>query len=418
MKIFPFGVLAVLLALPANSLPQEGGKREGVRRGTIVKIDADKLAVTLRSEKETIEAVADEDTRFFEARGKNVRDKLASFPVGAEVQFLVRTLDGKNRLVGLRQFPPKKGPRPQPAGKFDSSRLVPLDELGEREYKEGFRGGFYPGGKNVRPAAHEDAGRRLAAQIQPLGADGKPDPRGKIVMVSIGMSNTSQASNGFRKALAGAEGLHPRFVFVNGALGGQTAARIRSTETPQGAKYWEAVDGRLKEAGLTPAQVQVAWIKQADAGPRAGFPAYAKTLEEELADIVRILPRRFPNIKLAYLSSRTYGGYATTGLNPEPYAYESGFSVKWLIERQIQGEAGLNFDPRKGKVQAPWLSWGPYLWANGSKKRADGFFYEAADFAADGTHHSAAGSAKIGRLMLEFFRTDATTRPWFTAGDR
>src|ERR671936_402607 len=49
------------------------------------------------------------------------------------------------------------------------------------------------------------------------------------------------------------------------------------------------------------------------------------------AAIVAILRARYPNLKLVYVSSRTYGGYATTPLNPEPYAYDSGFAVKWLV---------------------------------------------------------------------------------------
>jgi hypothetical protein len=164
---------------------------------------------------------------------------------------------------------------------------------------------------------------------------------------------------------------------------------------------------------VTREQVQAVWIKQADAGPNQGFPGYARTLQGELAEIVRSLPKRFPNLKLVYLSSRTYGGYAKTPLNPEPYAYESGFAVKWLIEQQLQGDPALNFDPARGPVRAPWVSWGPYLWANGSTKRADGFAYEEADFAADGTHESPAGQRKVGGLLLQHFKTDPTTRGWF-----
>src|SRR5262249_55228960 len=111
--------------------------------------------------------------------------------------------------------------------------------------------------------------------------------------------------------------------------------------------------------------------------------------------------------------SRTYGGYARTPLNPEPYAYESGFAVRWLIEQQLKGEAALNYDAKKGPVRAPWLSWGPYLWANGSTPRTDGFHYEERDLAQDGTHLSPSGQEKVGRLMLRFFQNDATTRPWF-----
>ncbi|MCI0683376.1 MAG: hypothetical protein L0Y71_14830 [Gemmataceae bacterium] len=294
----------------------------------------------------------------------------------------------------------------------DRSKLIPLPELGTGKY-HGFEGGFYPGGKNERPKEHEAAGLRLARDIMPRGADGQPHPEGKIVLLSIGMSNTSQASQGFSRQLRDADGVNPHMVFVNGAQGGMTAARIQDPTSDSGVKYWTTIDQRLEQAGLTRAQVQAVWIKQADAGPSQGFPAYAKKLQGELARIVQLLPERFPNVKLAYLSSRTYGGFATTKLNPEPYAYESGFSVKWLIEQQLQGDAGLNCDPARGKVKAPWLSWGPDLWANGAKKNRAGVSYEESDFGKDGTHHSPAGVEKLGRHLLEFFRTDTTTRGWF-----
>ena len=195
---------------------------------------------------------------------------------------------------------------------------------------------------------------------------------------------------------------------------GRKAAAIQDpNDNGRGARYWSVVDERLKQAGVSREQVQVVWIKQADAGPSQGFPRYAQTLQAELARIVQIFPVRFPNAKLTYLSSRTYGGYATTTLNPEPYAYESGFAVKWLVEQQLQGDSALNFDPDKGSVKSPWLSWGPYFWANGGTKRADGFAYEASDFSGDGTHQSPSGQRKVGGLMLDFFKTDSTTRPWF-----
>ena len=36
--------------------------------------------------------------------------------------------------------------------------------------------------------------------------------------------------------------------------------------------------------------------------------------------------------------------------NSEPFSYESGFAVKWLIERQLWGEAALNFDSANGDL--------------------------------------------------------------------
>ena len=175
------------------------------------------------------------------------------------------------------------------------------------------------------------------------------------------------------------------------------------------------MDERLSAAGVTRAQVQAAWIKEADAGPTQGFPAYARKLQGELQRIVQLMRPRFPNLKLVYLSSRTFGGYARTPLNPEPYAYESGFAVKWLIEQQLRGEPDLNNSPARGPVKAPWLSWGPYLWANGLKKRADGLFYAESDFGGDGTHPSASGRRKVAEQLRAFFNTDPTTRTWFLA---
>jgi hypothetical protein len=207
-------------------------------------------------------------------------------------------------------------------------------------------------------------------------------------------------------------------VFVNGAGPFPAEAIHNPDDSDRGAKYWTEVDVGLKQADATRAQVQAIWIKLAQAA-RDGFPEYARKLQSELTRLVQILPPRFPNPKLVYLSSRTYGGYATTSLNPEPYAYESGFFVKWLIEEQLKGNPALNYDPSKGAVKSPWLSWGPYLWANGQSKRsADGLIWEQADFQDDGTHQSAAGRRKAGQLLLDFFKSDSTTRAGSTGRKR
>ena len=123
---------------------------------------------------------------------------------------------------------------------------------------------------------------------------------------------------------------------------------------------------------------------------------------------------RFPNLKLV-TSNRTYGGWAKNRLNPEPYAYETGFAVKWVVEQQIKGDPALSLDPERGPVLSPWLSWGPDLWANGTTPRKDGYHYVEGDLRADdGTHEEVQGQDKVGRELLKFFTTDTTTRSWFT----
>ncbi|HEV3144002.1 MAG TPA: hypothetical protein VGZ47_08980 [Gemmataceae bacterium] len=411
----------LLLGLKAagNDAPPIGRIGGGdIRRAKIKKLDIGKMVITLTLADKDVEFGLAENTQVLDAQGDTLKEKLKGFKEGSPIMFMARKGEGKDTVVAMK-LDDGKGPAAGPAGKpplvkVDSSQFKPLTELGTEKYK-GYEGGLYPGGKNERPAEHEAAGVALAKQIQPLDADGKQSPNGKIVLLSVGMSNTAQSSNGFQRQLAGFHDANPHFQFVTGAQGGMTAQAIQNPDdNGSGTRYWTKVDEMLKTAGVTRAQVQAIWIKQADAGPREGFPGYAQKLQGELAKIVQIFPSRFPNCKLVYLSSRTYGGYAKTALNPEPYAYESGFSVKWLIEQQIKGEPALNYDPKKGTVKAPWLSWGPYLWANGSTKRADGFSYSEEDFSAgDGTHQSASGTEKVGKLMLDFFKSDSTTKPWF-----
>ena len=409
-------IVFVVLILPSWLFAQD------IERGTLKKLDVAGKKVTVEIDGKTREFSLTDDTRVLGGTGKDLAEKLKDFREGNAIMVQPVTRGGKEVLRGIALGDRRSGNQPGRKNdgerrriSDDTSSLKPLNELGREKYQS-FEGGFYPGGKNERPSDHEAAGLKLARQVQPLNAQGQPDPNGKIVLMSVGMSNTSQSSEGFQRALREATDVNPRVQFVNGAQGGMTAFAIQDpNDSRTGKRYWDTVDQRLQQAGATREQVQVIWIKQADAGPTQGFPKYAQTLQAELARIVQIFPARFPNTKLVYLSSRTYGGYATTGLNPEPYAFESGFSVKWLIEQQIDGDKSLNFDPARGEVKAPWLSWGPYLWANGSTKREDGFAYEPDDFTSnDGTHQSPSGQRKVGQLLLKFFETDSTTKPWFT----
>jgi Cu/Ag efflux protein CusF len=393
-----------------------------VRRGKIKNVDPEKGIIVITVDGKDHDLILTENTQIVDVANQPARQRLKhpGFKEGALVMFRTTTKDGKTVLAGLKLVGPNgqtsNQPKPDPV---DLSKLIPLTDMGTKEH-QGYPGGLYPGGKNERPAAHEAAGQELAKQVQPLDADGKPSANGKIVVLSVGMSNTNQAFAGFMHVAKGDTEINPKVVLVNGAQGGMTAEIIqnenggRANPNGQRLSYWPQVDNLLAKAGVTRPQVQAVWIKQADAGPSEGFPKYAQRLQGELTKIVQLLHRRFPNLKLVYLSSRTYGGFAKTRLNPEPYAYESGFSVKWLIEQQLKGDPELNYDRARGEVKAPWLSWGPYLWARGADKRSDGFSYEEGDFSAsDGTHESQAGVAKIGNQMLHFFKTDSTTKGWF-----
>jgi lysophospholipase L1-like esterase len=295
---------------------------------------------------------------------------------------------------------PKPLQRPASDCTRTSVGFTPLNDLGTGTYN-GYQGGLYMFGSNRPPLDYRWMGQAHAQLIVPLNAKGNPDPNGRLVLLSIGMSNTTQEFSTFKPMADADPQKNPKLTIVDGAQGGQDAEIIRNPS----AQYWTIVDQRLTAAGVTPNQVEAAWLKEAVAGESRTFPADAVELENALRDIVGIMRTRYPNLQIVFLSSRIYAGYATTTLNPEPHAYNSAFSVKWLIEEHINSLG-----------DGPWLDWGPYLWADGLTPRSDGLIWECADFQSDGTHPSASGRQKVANMLLDFFKTNEMAVGWFLRG--
>jgi hypothetical protein len=434
-------LLAIVVALGMHItwLPAQETKTKQVpaQRGTLKAVDAEQGVVTITYEGQDQDLPVVPQTMIQDLAGQPAAGGLknAGFKPGAAIMFRVRQQDGKAVLGGVKLAAGNAGQANggqnivdrirQAPPKIDLSQLNPLTDMSPEERYKGFQGGLYPDGKNERPAAHTAAGLALAKQIEALGKDGKPSADGRIVLVTIGMSNTMQASSGLLRMVKAEKDINPKLTIVNGANGGMTADKIqnidggRSYNNGPFVKYWEYVNEQLAKSGVTPAQVQAAWLKEANPGPTLPFPDHAKELEQQQAKILQIMRQRFPNLKLVYISSRIFGGWAKASLNPEPYAYESNYAAKWLVERQIKGDPALNFDSSKGPAKAPWLSWGPYLWANGTTPRKDGFFYVEDDLREDDrTHESEQGQDKVGRELIKFFKADPTSRDWFTSEDR
>jgi hypothetical protein len=321
--------------------------------------------------------------------------------------------------------------RPAAAADCDATSLglVPLTELGAELHLDAYAGGLYPNG-NAMPADHRAAGLARAGAVVPRDAAGAPHPAGSVVLLSIGMSNTTMewcssaggagcASWSFTgQALGDPAVNHASLVIADGAAGGQVA----STWTQSNAANYARIRDRVLPAlDVTPAQVQVAWVKLANPTPLVSLPADdadAFVLQSRLGSVVRALRANYPNLALVFLSSRIYAGYADTTLNPEPFAYESGFAVKWLIEAQIRQLRGLGVDPRSGDLDyatgaAPWLAWAAYPWADGTTPRSDGLQWACDDLGNDGTHPSVSGRQKVGALLLEFFLESEHAAPWF-----
>ncbi len=293
--------------------------------------------------------------------------------------------------------------------------LVPLTDLGTGTFL-GQAGGLYPNGSNVRPVGHDAAGLALAQAVQPLDASGNPDPNGKIGMLSIGMSETRLEFQQFVTEAMQDPSVNPKLVVLNGSIDQIVASRWAN---PTDGVWNSVFNFFLPQAGVTTSQVQVAWVKDADNFKNSNFPSNTLQSQADLESIAQNLHAFFPNLKLAYFTSRIYGGYANgrlANVNYEPYAYETGWAVKNAIADQINGNANLNYNPDLGPVYAPWMAWGPYDWANGMLARTDGLVWSCQDIQNDGIHPSVpAGSQKDANQLMNFFKTDSTTTPWFLA---
>jgi len=182
----------------------------------------------------------------------------------------------------------------------------------------------------------------------------------------------------------------------------------------------------------------------------------------QIARYVRVV---YPHVQQMFMHSRIYAGYANPSespLNPEPYAYEQGLAIKWLIQAQID-EMNSPIPPMnpvpglRYPDVAPWIDWGTYMWASGkavpcagcpglglpqvakaltwnddfpnhggTKIMCDPLVpTEECDYQAwwgpgnqqrkDNTHPSLCGRDKVSNLMMDFYCNSPYTIPWFTA---
>jgi hypothetical protein len=291
--------------------------------------------------------------------------------------------------------------------------LVAINDLGTGSF-EGSQGGLYPNGSNTRPSSQDSYGVSLAQGIQPLDSNGNPSPTGKYVLLAVGESTLQNEFNRFLPIANADPTKNPNLVIVNGAQGGATPDNFTATNSV----YWlTTLNNYLPQNGVTANQVVAALVEDTDGIATGTFPSDITTLQSQYETMMETMLTLFPNLKMVYFSSRVYGGYSNgvgSPDNPEPYAYEVGFAVKWAIQDQLNGNANLNYNPALGPVVAPWMSWGTYYWSNGLLGRSDGLVWDCEDFSADGTHPSSTfGQLKVASAILRFLKTDDTTIPWY-----
>jgi len=385
------------------------------------------------------------------ARGKQLMQKFqrGETLTAEETAYLDRVkAEIRKRASGGKTKAPANA-RPIEVSTNDWSALVPLTDM-TASYK-GEDGGLYGGGKNTPPEAHRAAYLKEAGEIRPLNAQGEPADDGKVGFITIGFSNPSIESADFKNTADVDQQKSPRVVIVNGCIGGRSAAmwawdgadilpkaeqerldkemdvlgmpkEKRRTSVGVAKDTWPTLAKRIAEAGLTPPQVQVGWLKHVEANPKplGEFPAHARALQADITAVLQIARQHYPNLRIVYLSSRTFGGWSGRASgSPEPYAYESGFGTRWIVQSQMRGEAQLNFDSARGSVKAPLVLWGPYLWACGDRPRkCDGLTWTRNDVRVDQLHPNENGCKKTTALLLNFFKTNEGTRLWFVRTDK
>lgn len=326
--------------------------------------------------------------------------------------------------------------------------LPPLVDLGPGETYKGYEGGLYPGGSNVRPADHDAAGRKIAQSIVPLDANGNYDPNGKIVFLPVGISLTNGAWDGYNYTLVNNPLPSPSYTNssfkvraeADPAMNPKVALPMISlsadgrndTRNPDGYYYTEQ-KAELAAQGLSPQQVQVAWLypfalTAADSGvppTPSTFPENAQHDQPLWRASVQALKVVYPNLKIVYMGTKHHPYEDVVA--GDPWAHDSAWAVKWVIEEQIKGDPALNYDPAKGAVMAPWIAWGPYFWADdGIPRKYDAFLWTFDDIMqltdqfgnpipppGDYTHPSDKGIYKQATLLLNFVKSDPTSRPWF-----
>jgi len=270
-------------------------------------------------------------------------------------------------------------------------------------YRGKYETGLYPGGKNEIPKDHLEAGKRVAATILPLDVTGKPDRKGgRITAIIKGHSNCRMYFEALETTLLlrdWSSRLDPCFNIINAAVGGQQLPEIVQLQ----GRVWDLAKNLLERPGFSAQQVQVLFLHTTyhgavnkDRMPPGEFPERMKRMQHDLLTVLEHCALIYPQLKIAYLTCDGFRYF--TGF--EPHVWREAFGFKWLIESQIKGRAGTEFEGKKRRI--PWLQWGPYIW--------DSTWH--ASYFTDGVHPAPKARAIFIERYWEHLRGDPVTKTW------
>jgi hypothetical protein len=277
--------------------------------------------------------------------------------------------------------------------------LIPITDLGTGTFNNHV-GGKYPNGNNAIPLKHYQQGIQVTSEIQPLNSAGQADSiSGKIGFMVLGYS-TAAMTGRFVREMIDVTPHHPALQFMIGAQGG----RDINSMTDSNSTYWTVIDSALDENELTRAQIQIIWLSSGDIlSYQLGFEEQCANGVAKYRQMLLNIKKYYPNCKLVLISDRTYAGYiGNENRGPkelaEPTAYYNGWTVKWLIEKQIMNESGYDYQT------IPFIDWGPYLWTDGTKGNKAGYKWLCDDAGKGGIHPSSKGRMKEAALVYLYFK--------------
>ncbi len=288
------------------------------------------------------------------------------------------------------------------------SGLVPIMDLNTNYM--GYPGGLFPGGSNKATGEYANDLQQICSDIKPLDENGHFNPLGKIGFVSVGPSTSLIMMNSLMNKMQGNRSINPSLWPVPLGQGGMGINELNTNST----LFWDTVPIKLQQAQLSPNQIQVVYFEEDDNDNYSSiFPERPLDVKEKLKQGLQLIKQKFPNVRVAYILARTTTIYMPIwddNKQQEPIAYYLGFSDKWLIEDQINGDPALAY--KGDHPVAPIVTWGPYQWSDGDKLRSDGFNWLRSD-TDDGLHANENGADKLSNLFLNFLLNDPNAKLWF-----
>ncbi len=305
----------------------------------------------------------------------------------------------------------------------DSTGKIPLNDLGTDTYA-GYTGGLFKAGNNEAPETHLDKGIKISNNLRRRNDTGAIDnENGTIMMIGMGASTASDAFNTYRSTMIESDwaGVNPCLDVRSVFIGGKDLGDILDPEE----NYWDKFRDRLEEKSIDPDQVQIAWMMYQSEATTNNVETYVTYVTGQYKLILAEMLDQMPNLRQVFISGMHYTGYTDPAHErydamAEPKGYWGNLAIRELINMQIDGDPDLDFEGADRKV--PYVTWGPYFWADGSNERSDGLTWTCDEFRSDATgggfHLKEEFQYKEADMLRTFLETDPVASIWYNDGPK